>query len=505
MEKESLKDDHYFFGHPRPLQSLFFTELWERFSFYGVRPLLILYMTAMVLQGGLGIDRESAAAIVGLFAGSMYLATIFGGWLADYWLGQAKAVWYGSIIIAAGHLSIGVVPWMGLGCFYLGLVLIVIGSGLFKTCISVMVGLLYQAQDTRRDAGFSIFYMGINIGAFLAPLFTGFFAQQYGWHLGFATGGVGMLIALVIFRLFAMRQLKDFDQKRGLQSNWNQPVKYHPWAAKLAFIFIVTVAVFFIAIRQQWLAFNPVIVVSYFTVLTAACILLYFVYLLIFAKFNKVEKLKIFNCLVLLIVAALFWAAFEQAATSFNLFAEDYTNRELWGFIIPTVWFQSINPIFIVIFAPVIAWLWMYLGKNNKEPNYINKFIMALYFTIGGLLFIAIASYIIAQGYAVKVSPWWLVMTYLFLTFGELCLSPVGLSSMTKLAPDQIRGQIMGLWFAATALGNLLASLIGGQMASAHIRDLPMMFIYCAIVLLIVALCLWLLSGRLQAYQESSS
>lgn len=214
MKHELEQSDKAFFGHPKPLKTLFFTELWERFSYYGIRPLLVLYMVAMVNDGGLGLDRPTAAAIVGLFSGSMYLMTVLGGWIADNWLGQARAVWYGSIIIALGHLSIALTTIFDQFFFYFGLVLIVLGTGLFKTCISVIVGTLYKAQDSRRDAGFSIFYMGINTGSFIAPLITGLLARDYGWHLGFGIGGIGMLIALLIFRFLAIPQLQTFNELR---------------------------------------------------------------------------------------------------------------------------------------------------------------------------------------------------------------------------------------------------------------------------------------------------
>ncbi|MGE8550624.1 MAG: peptide MFS transporter, partial [Acinetobacter calcoaceticus] len=237
MKHELEQCDTAFFGHPKPLKTLFFTELWERFSYYGIRPLLVLYMVAMVNDGGLGLDRPTAAAIVGLFAGSMYLMTVLGGWIADNWLGQARSVWYGSIIIALGHLSIALTPIFDQFFFYFGLVLIVIGSGLFKTCISVIVGTLYKAQDNRRDAGFSIFYMGINMGSFIAPLITGILARDHGWHLGFGIGGLGMLVALLIFRALAIPQLQSFNQLRQQADNWNKPVIENKNAPKIAFSF----------------------------------------------------------------------------------------------------------------------------------------------------------------------------------------------------------------------------------------------------------------------------
>ncbi|AYO55141.1 peptide MFS transporter [Acinetobacter wuhouensis] len=493
MSQDLKQYDQAFMGHPKPLKGLFFTELWERFSYYGIRPLLILYMAAMIADGGLGLDRPSASAIVGLFAGSMYLMTVLGGWVADRWLGQEKAVWYGSLIIACGHISIALTALFSHFFFYFGLVLIVIGSGLFKTCISVIVGTLYKAQDTRRDAGFSIFYMGINLGSVLAPLVTGLLVKDYGWHWGFGIGGIGMLISLIIFRVMTVPQLKKFNALQGAETTWDKAVHYDKNAPKVVALFLVLVAVVVTLTSLGYLHINPVIIVKYLTVSICIAIIAYFAYLLLFANLNTTEKKKIIICFVLLMTAALFWSAFEQKPTSFNLFAQDFTNRQFLGFEIPAVWFQSVNPILIVIFAPIAAWLWMKLGKSNRDPSYISKFIIALVLAACGFGLMVLASHSVIQNHGNTVSPLWLIGAMLFLTLGELCLSPVGLSAMTKLAPNVLRGQIMGLWFTASALGNLMAGLIGGHVSADEINQLPTLFMRCVIALLIGAVILWLL------------
>ena len=494
MQNQRDAYDRAFFGHPKPLRGLFFTELWERFSFYGIRPLLILYMSAMIIDGGLGLDRPTAAAIVGLYAGSMYLITIFGGWIADHWLGQAKSVWYGSIIIALGHLSIALTAWFDHFFFYLGLILIVLGTGLFKTCISVIVGTLYKAQDSRRDAGFSIFYMGINMGAFVSPLLAGLLIEDHGWHWGFAVGGIGMLIALLIFRLISVPQLKTFDHLNGIESSWQGPSKINPKAPKIVAAFLAALTTIIVLVTLGIIQINPVMLVTYLTVIICLTIAGYFTYLLAFSKTTVKEKKQLFICLILLIVAALFWSAFEQKPTTINLFAQDFTDRTIFGFQVPTVWFQSINALFIIMFAPLMAWLWVKLGRSNKDPSYITKFIIALFLAALGFAIMIFASKaVLAGGAGTLISPMWLVTTILFLTFGELCLSPVGLSTMTKLAPDIIRGQVMGLWFTASALGNLIAGLIGGQVSLETVSDLPNLFMRCSIALLIGALVLWAL------------
>ncbi|YAF66286.1 peptide MFS transporter [Acinetobacter sp. G18] len=503
MKHELKQPDKAFFGHPKPLQGLFFTELWERFSYYGIQPLLILYMIAMVNEGGLALDRPTAAAIVGLFAGSMYLMTVFGGWVADNWLGQARAVWYGSIIIALGHLSIALSSLFNQSFFYLGLVLIVLGTGLFKTCISVIVGTLYKTHDARRDAGFSIFYMGINMGSFIAPLITGLLVQNHGWHLGFGIGGIGMLIALLIFRFFVLPQLQTFNELRQETNTCNKPVVDNKNAPKIVFSFLFVVAMIIALTLFGIIHINPVVVATYLTVGIGLGIIAYFAYLLLFLNLDQNDKFKIIICFVLLITSALFWSAFEQKPTSFNLFAQDYTNRNVLGFEIPTVWFQSINAFFIIIFAPIAAWLWAKLGKSNKDPNYISKFIIALLLAAGGFLVMSFASrFAISDG---LVSPFWIVGSLFLLTLGELCLSPIGLSTMTKLAPNVIRGQIMGLWFTGTALGNLMAGLIGGQVSADAIEHLPSLFMRCVLALVIGAIVLFLLKKPLNKLMNKTS
>lgn len=503
MKHELKQPDKAFFGHPKPLQGLFFTELWERFSYYGIQPLLILYMIAMVNEGGLALDRPTAAAIVGLFAGSMYLMTVFGGWVADNWLGQARAVWYGSIIIALGHLSIALSSLFNQSFFYLGLVLIVLGTGLFKTCISVIVGTLYKTHDARRDAGFSIFYMGINMGSFIAPLITGLLVQNHGWHLGFGIDGIGMLIALLIFRFFALPQLQTFNELRQETNTCNKPVVDNKNAPKIVFSFLFVVAMIIALTLFGIIHINPVVVATYLTIGIGLGIIAYFAYLLLFLNLDQNDKFKIIICFVLLITSALFWSAFEQKPTSFNLFAQDYTNRNVLGFEIPTVWFQSINAFFIIIFAPIAAWLWAKLGKSNKDPNYISKFIIALLLAAGGFLVMSFASrFAISDG---LVSPFWIVGSLFLLTLGELCLSPIGLSTMTKLAPNVIRGQIMGLWFTGTALGNLMAGLIGGQVSADAIEHLPSLFMRCVLALVIGAIVLFLLKKPLNKLMNKTS
>lgn len=482
-----------FFGHPFPLCSLFFTEMWERFSFYGIRPLLILFMAATVYEGGMGLARENASAIVGIFAGSMYLAALPGGWLADNWLGQQRAVWYGSILIAIGHLSIALSAIMGNNLFFIGLMFIVFGTGLFKTCISVMVGTLYKQGDIRRDGGFSLFYMGINMGSFIAPLISGLLLRSYGWHWGFGIGGLGMLVALIIFRFYAVPAMKRYDHEVGLDSSWNTPVTKRKgvgtWVTSLASI----IAVMVVLISQGVIIINPVIVASLLVYVIAASVTLYFIYLFFFAGLAPDERTRLLICFILLIAAAFFWSAFEQKPTSFNLFANDYTQRMLGNFEIPVVWFQSINALFIILLAPVFSWFWPMLARNKINLSSISKFVIGILFAAAGFGVMLLAAQQVLINGGASVSPMWLVGSILMLTLGELCLSPIGLATITLLAPDRMRGQMMGLWFCASALGNLAAGLIGGQVKADQLEMLPTLFARCSLALVICAAVLILL------------
>lgn len=487
------QESRTFFGHPYPLGALFFTEMWERFSFYGIRPLLILFMAATVYDGGMGLARENASAIVGIFAGTMYLAALPGGWLADNWLGQRRAVWYGSLLIALGHLSIALSAIMGNDLFFIGLMFIVLGSGLFKTCISVMVGTLYKKGDTRRDGGFSLFYMGINLGSFIAPLISGWLVKTHGWHWGFGIGGIGMLVALIIFRLAAVPAMRRYDREVGLDSTWNRPVAKKRGVGGWLLALAAGVAVFIVLLAKGAIVIQPVAVASALVYVIAASVALYFIWLFAFAGLNRKERARLLVCFILLISAAFFWSAFEQKPTSFNLFANDYTNRTVGGFEIPAVWFQSINALFIILLAPVFSWAWPMLARNNIRPGSIAKFVIGIVFAAAGFGLMMLAAQNVLSGGGAGVSPLWLVGSILMLTLGELCLSPIGLATMTLLAPERMRGQMMGLWFCASALGNLAAGLIGGHVKADQLDMLPDLFARCSIALLICAAVLLVL------------
>lgn len=430
-----------FMGHPRPLRPLFFTEMWERFSYYSIRPLLVLFMVASVGSGGFGFDETTASAIYGIFAGSLYLAAVPGGWLADNWLGQERALWWGSIIIALGHLSIALSALFGMTLFFVGLICIVLGSGLFKTCISVMVGALYAKGDSRRDGGFTLFYMGINIGALLAALIVGVFKEKGLWHIGFGVGGLGMLVSLLVYRFSAQKTLKRFAQAKGIKADWEiANDRYHNIGAWVGGLLAVLAAIV-VLVASGILPFNAQLVAQYMTYIIAGVVLLYFAVMFVSPRLDKTDKLRLLTCFILIIGSTLFWSSFEQQPTSFNLFADRYTDLEVMGFSIPSIWFQSLNPLFILMLAPIVSIIWVKLGNRGREPSSMAKFALGMLLAAAGFGLMILASKSILTNEGGLASPLWLVGSLLLLTLGELALSPVGLSSMTKLAPKGMQGQ----------------------------------------------------------------
>lgn len=486
--------DNNFMGHPKPLRSLFFVEMWERFSYYGIRPLLILFMTAVMASGGLGLSDEKASAIYGIFVGMMYLMPLAGGWLADNWLGQEKSLWWGSVIIALGHLAIGLSAFMGVNLFYLGLILLVIGSGLFKTCISVMVGALYDNDDGRRDGGFTLFYMGINLGALISPLITGIFQEKGMWHAGFSVGGVGMLLSLLVYRFFTRPNLREFAIAKGVKASWEAPAKVIKNVGKVVLGISIVFFAFVGLVMAGILPFNPVIVAEYLTYIVSALVIGYFVFNFASPKLNKGEKMRLLVCFFLVVGSTLFWASFEQQPTSFNLFADRYTDLNVLGFQVPSVWFQSLNPLFVITLAPILSMMWVKLASRGVNPTSMAKFGVAMFLTAFGFILMYIASSGVVSNVGSLASPWWIVGSMLFLTIGELMLSPVGLSSITKLAPQHMQGQLMGLWFTSSAVGGLVASFSGKLVSAETIDQLPKLFITLAIFLVACGLVLLILS-----------
>ncbi|MDE0843190.1 MAG: peptide MFS transporter [Psychrobacter pacificensis] len=496
--------DNGFMGHPAPLRSLFFTEMWERFSYYSIRPLLVLFMVATVSSGGFGFDEVTASAIYGIFAGSLYLAAVPGGWLADNWLGQERALWWGSIVIALGHLCIALSAMFGMTLFFVGLICIVLGSGLFKTCISVMVGALYPKGDSRRDGGFTLFYMGINIGALLAALIVGVFKEKGMWHVGFGVGGLGMLVSLLIYRFVARKNLTRYAQAKGIDAEWEQSNDQYKniglWVG--GFVALLVAAV--LLISTGMVSFNPEMVAEYMTYIIAAVVILYFAIMFISPRLDKTDKLRLLICFILIIGSTLFWSSFEQQPTSFNLFADRYTDLNVLGFEIPSIWFQSLNPLFILILAPIVSIIWVKLGNRGLEPSSMAKFALGMLLAAAGFALMIFASKSILAPGAGLASPLWLVGSLLLLTLGELALSPVGLSSMTKLAPKGMQGQMMGLFFASIAMGNLVAAFFGGHVSADKIEGLPTLFTTMTIFLVVSAVILLVLAKPINNMLQKS-
>jgi POT family proton-dependent oligopeptide transporter len=466
-----------FFGHPRGLATLFFTEMWERFSYYGGRAILILYMPAAVAAGGLGMSVQKAAAIYGLYTAGVYLLALPGGWIADRIVGQRSAVFMGGILIAAGNFSLAT---SGLAMFYLGLTLNILGTGLLKPNVSAIVGELYPEGGARRDAGFSIFYMGINVGAFIAPLICGYLGENINWHLGFASAGIGMVLGLIQYRL-GYGYLKN----AGLYRDEARATRGDAVRKGFAGVAIVIgiAAVLTILSRAGTMAITIEGAAQAAGAVILGIAVLFFGFILVFGGLDSVERKRVVVIFLLFVGAAVFWAGFEQAGSSMNLFAERLTNRNILGWEMPASWLQSVNPLFIIALAPVFGWLWVFLNTRKLEPPLPVKF-------GAGLLLLGSGFFVMAWGatYTVEgqlVSPAWLVATYFLHTCGELSLSPVGLSSITKLSPQRYVGQMMGTWFMGASLGNLVAGLVAGLFET---LPLPTLFFRVAVTVAIAGL-----------------
>jgi len=426
---DAPSDDHAFFGHPRGLATLFFTEMWERFSYYGMRAFLMLYMVAPASAGGLGFADADAGSIYGTYTGSVWGAAILGGIVADRFLGQYNSVLIGGIIIALGHFALA---FKALPFFYAGLALIVAGTGLLKPNASTLVGSLYDQGDPRRDAGFSIFYMGINLGALFGPLIAGYLAQRVDWHIGFAAAGVGMTLGLVQY-VVGRQHLAGATRRQT-------------------------------AVAAEAAA-SPT------------------------RGFTAAEWKRMGAIVIFFLVAILFWGAYEQAGSTLNLFADRYTRTELFGVSFPSSWFQSVQPVFVILLAPVFAWIWMRLGRH--EPSVPAKLAIGVLFMALAFLVLVPAGTAAQSGVGVRVSPWWLIVSYGISELGELCLYPVGLSAVTKLSPPRIVGLMMGVWLLSNSFGNKLAGSAAGFFSTMPLRELfsevaLILFVTSAIVFALV-------------------
>ncbi len=458
-------------GQPRGLATLFLTEMWERFTYYGMRAILILFMAAAVQKGGLGIQDASASAIYGLYLGSTYLLGLAGGWMADRLLGAQRAVICGGFFIMAGNalLALG-----STSVFFVGLLVIAMGVGLLKPNVSGLVASLYPEGGARRDAGFSIFYMGINLGAFIGSLLVPWIASLFGWHVGFALPAAGMAIGIAQFRL-----TRRYLNNAGLPP---QDARRGSWTTVIVLLGIVA-AVVALALAGT-VRINAVAMSAFATWAYAALGLAYFVYLLYFAGLSREERGRAWVMVALFIGSVMFFAGYEQQGASFNLFADRYTDRHILGWNMPAGVLQAVNPLWIITLAPVLALVWVGLDRRGIDLPAPIKFGLGLMCLGLGFLVMYFASLHVLAGELVL--PTWLVLTYFLHSVGELCLSPVGLSYMSKLAPPRFVGQVMGMWFLSMALGSNIAGQLSGTYDSSHLESLPALFIrvfwYCAVV-----------------------
>lgn len=477
-------------GHPKGLYSLFFTEMWERFSYYGMRALLTLYLTAELATGGFGMDRAESLKIYGIFTGLVYLTPIIGGWFADRVIGQRKSIFIGAFTMAIGQFLLAASGMqleesMRLTLFYLGLGTLILGNGFFKPNISTIVGDLYDNDDPRKDGGFTIFYMGINIGAFLSPFVAGTLGEKVGWPYGFLAAGIGMLIGTIWF--YARRStLNDLGMPPNKKEGQTELLR-KDWMDILFYTIINFVLVLFVI---KGIGSMPELVQSIITWVIGLGGLLFLILSIFKGTEGKTEWSRVFVILVLAVFNIVFWAGFEQAGGTFNLFAAENTDRMIGSWEIPTTWFQNINPIAIVLFAPLFSMLWIKLSAMKKNPRTPVKFAI-------GLLLGALAFYIMTQASNLAsdgtlISPLWLVAVYVILTLGELMLSPIGLSMITKLSPSKITSIMMGVWMASFALGNYLAATLESILETYHFELYPFitfLMLGSAVALLLLSPC----------------
>ena len=436
---------------------MFFTEMWERFSYYGMRAILLLYMVAPIQDGGMGLDDPMGAAIYGLYTMFVYLLALPGGWLADNFFGMRKSVFNGGCMIASGHFCMAV-PMDE--AFFFGLLLIVLGTGLLKPTISALVGELYPASDqARRDSGFTLFYAGINLGAALAPLITGYLGEKINWHMGFGAAGLGMVLGLLQYKLteknLGTAGLRIENETKENRTVSDKKIRTALWIFGILLVLLLTL------LFTNTIYIDPLVTGKVLGYVIPISAIAYFIYVLLVQHLDADERKKVMAIAVFFIATGLFYAGYEQQGSSLNLFADRYTNMFIGDFEMPASWMQTVPPVAVLIFSIVFAWLWIWLDKRNMNPATPVKMSLGLLFMGLGYAVMMGASLVVMEGE--KPLPTWLVLTYVLHTFGEICLYPVGLSAVTKLAPKKLAGQLMGVFFIALAYGNLIAGLFAGE------------------------------------------
>ena len=479
MNEISKSSDTYFLGHPKGLVTLFLTEMWERMSFYGMRGLLVLFMTREITDGGMNLSAPEAMAIYGIYGASVYFLCVPGGWIADKIFGAQRTVLYGAIIITLGHFILAI-PYEK--TFFLGLVLVSIGTGLLKPNISTIVGELYKPGDIRIDSGYTIFYMSINIGSMLGFLVCGYLGEKVGWHWGFGAAGVGMTFGVLQY-IFTTKNLGESGKYPNLTSSedglkYLNTLKYSILA--ISFI-VITGLVGLWSVDAELL--NQLAV--YLILIVAAS---YFIYLFFFADLNQKEKNNMKLLLLLFFGSVLFWAGFDQGGSSLNLFAKDYTDLYIFGWEMPATFLQVANPLMVVIFAPFFAAFWITLAKRNLDPDTPQKFAIGCFLMAIGFLVMIFGVEAAMQNEKAGIQ--FLLITYLFHTLGELCLSPVGLSATAKYSPIKYRGQMMGIWFLSSSLAAGLAGLLASKSFESGISSIPELFNQIILALCVVGIIL---------------
>lgn len=481
-----------FMGHPSGLTTLFLTEMWERMSYYGMRALLVLFMTATLQEGGLGLTVASAAAIYGLYTGSVYFMGLPGGWIADRLIGGQKAVWYGGIIIMIGHIVLAIPTEQS---FFIGLILVILGTGLLKPNIGAMVGQLYSDDDVRRDSGYAIYYMGINIGSVIGYAVCGYFSENVGWHWAFGAAAVGMAIGLVQYKMTAHK----------LESVGREPVaplskaaQQKSWSAIA--LFLASVAVITTLTFLGIIVIEPILVAKYTAIAFTLIFFLYYGSIFFLGNLTSNEKKRLGALFLVCVASACFWSGFEQAGSSLNLFARDYTDRMIGSFEIPTAWFQSTNALFIVILSPFFAALWINLGKRLVSPSFGLKCAVGLFIMASGFIVMFFAAQYAASG--MKVAPYWLVATYFLHTVGELCLSPVALSAVSRLSPRRFAGQMMGVFVLTYSIGNIISGLLAGNFDPNQVDQIPSLYMQISVFSIGIAIVIFLLGFKTRFWES---
>ncbi len=481
-----------FFGHPAGLSTLFFTEMWERMSYYGMRALLVLFMTLSIQEGGLGITVASATAIYGLYTGAVYFMGLPGGWIADRLIGGQQAVWYGGIVIMCGHILLAIPSD---STFFIGLIFVVTGTGLLKPNIGALVGQLYAPEDQRRDAGYTLYYMGINLGSFIGYIVCGWLQVNAGYHWAFGAAALGMGAGLIQFRL-------TLYKLEGEGAAPTQPLSPSGRRnSQLAIVaFAVVMGLLTLMMLSGTLTINPVTLAQYVALTITAVFLAYYAGIYTFADLSEDEKRSLGALFLVCVASTFFWAGFEQAGSSLNLFGRDYTDRIIGSFEIPPAWFQSANSVFIVILSPFFAALWINLARRMIDPSYSIKCAVGLIIMASGFIVMFFAAQVAASGLA--AAPYWLIATYFLHTVGELCLSPTALSAVSKLSPRRFAGQMMGVYTLTYSIGNVVAGLVAGNFDPENIQQMPNLYLQISLFTIAIGVTIALFALKTRNWES---